>query len=231
MPAERKKHALLYHSEALEEVGTYDLETDNGEGEVHQAHAMHRQPLEFGVVGEHRHCGSREEFEYQEAHGGHEGGPENAQPVYLLDSLAFACSEIVTGDGLHSLVDAHHDHEEEEGDPVDDAVGADSEVASIFAELLVDEHRNQTCRGIHEEGPQPYSERSTGNLGTEPEDALAEVDDILAGREVYQAVDRALDIVEAKVAELCQEKASDFIILTNIICDNILKGYGGKHAD
>jgi hypothetical protein len=41
--------------------------------------------------------------------------------------------------------------------------------------------------------------------------------------EVYQAVDRALDIVEAKVAELCQEKASDFIILTNIICDNILK--------
>lgn len=50
-------------------------------------------------------------------------------------------------------------------------------------------------------------------------------------REVYQAVDRALDIVEAKVAELCQEKASDFIILTNIICDNILKGYGGKHAD
>ena len=34
--------------------------------------------------------------------------------------------------------------------------------------------------------------------------------------EVYQAVDRALDIVEAKVAELCQEKASDFIILTNI---------------
>ena len=33
----------------------------------------------------------------------------------------------------------------------------------------------------------------------------------------------ALDIVEAKVAELCQEKASDFIILTNIICNNIIK--------
>ena len=41
--------------------------------------------------------------------------------------------------------------------------------------------------------------------------------------EVYQAVDRALDIAEAKVAELCKEKASKYIILTNLICNNIIK--------
>ena len=41
--------------------------------------------------------------------------------------------------------------------------------------------------------------------------------------EVYQAVDRALDIVEAKVAALCQEKASHYKILTNILCNSIIK--------
>ena len=40
--------------------------------------------------------------------------------------------------------------------------------------------------------------------------------------EVYQAVDRALDIVEAKVAALCQEKASHYKILTNILCNSII---------
>ena len=41
--------------------------------------------------------------------------------------------------------------------------------------------------------------------------------------EVYQAVDRALDIVEAKVAALCQEKASHYKILTNILCNSIIE--------
>lgn len=40
--------------------------------------------------------------------------------------------------------------------------------------------------------------------------------------EVYQAVDRALDIIEAKVAALCQEKASHYKILTNILCNSII---------
>ena len=39
--------------------------------------------------------------------------------------------------------------------------------------------------------------------------------------EVYQAVNRALDIIEAKVASLCKEKASHYKILTNILCNSI----------
>ena len=39
--------------------------------------------------------------------------------------------------------------------------------------------------------------------------------------EVYQAVDRALDIIEAKVASLCKEKASHYKILTNILFNSI----------
>ena len=33
----------------------------------------------------------------------------------------------------------------------------------------------------------------------------------------------ALDVIEAKVAELCKEKASKYIIFTNLICNNIIK--------
>ena len=39
--------------------------------------------------------------------------------------------------------------------------------------------------------------------------------------EVYKAVDRALDIIEAKVAALSQEKASHYTLLANLAGNSI----------
>ena len=41
--------------------------------------------------------------------------------------------------------------------------------------------------------------------------------------QLYGLNTKALDVIEAKVAELCKEKASKYIILTNLICNNITK--------
>ncbi|MBR4158810.1 MAG: hypothetical protein IKT97_01970 [Spirochaetia bacterium] len=41
--------------------------------------------------------------------------------------------------------------------------------------------------------------------------------------EVYQAVDRALDIIEAKVAAMCKEKATHYKILTTILNRSIIE--------
>ena len=40
-------------------------------------------------------------------------------------------------------------------------------------------------------------------------------------KEVYKAVDRALDIIEAKVAALSQEKASHYTLLANLAGNSI----------
>ena len=143
---------------ALEEVRADNLESYDGEGEIHQAHAVNRKSFEFGIAGEHRNGSPGEQFEYEKTYCSSETGPEHAEPVYLLDSAALACTEVVTGYGLHALVDAHHHHKEEEGQAVDYAVGPDGKVSSVFAELLVDEHRHKARGGIHQEGAKAYSE-------------------------------------------------------------------------
>ena len=112
LSAEGEENTLPHHSEALEKVRADNLETYYGEGEIHQAHPVDCKPFELGVVGEHRNRGSGEKFEDKESGRSHQGGPEHAEPVNLLDSPAFAGAEIVTCNGLHALVDAHYDHQE-----------------------------------------------------------------------------------------------------------------------
>jgi len=69
-----------------------------------------------------------------------------------IQTVVLPCAEIVACDGLHPLVEPHDDHHEEEGQPVDDTVGPDHQVAAVLFEPLVDEDDDEAGRHVHQKG-------------------------------------------------------------------------------
>ena len=60
-------------------------------------------------------------------------------------------AKVITGYGLHSLIQPHHNHDEQENNPVYNTKCANSQIAIIFFQTFVNENNNEACCQIHQE--------------------------------------------------------------------------------
>ena len=88
----------------------------------------------------------------QESERGDAGRADDGEFEHVHQTVVLPCAEIVACDGLHPLVEPHDDHHEEEGQPVDDTVGPDHQVAAVLFEPLVDEDDDEAGRHVHQKG-------------------------------------------------------------------------------
>ena len=61
---------------------------------------------------------------------------------------------VVAGNRLHTLAEAHHEHHAKATESVDETVGANSQVASIAEQLVVEQRHYSRCRQVHREWTQ-----------------------------------------------------------------------------
>ena len=141
----------MHHSKTLEEIRGNHLESHERECQIDDSQAFDCKGLQFRVIGKKRYGETRDAFGHEEAGASHDRGTSHSKLVNLLYTCVFACSVIVSRNRLHSLVETHVHHHEEEGNPVHDAVGPDGKVAAVFEELLVDEHCHYAGCRMHQE--------------------------------------------------------------------------------
>lgn len=81
----------------------------------------------------------REELAGQETEGRDTNTPFRRQFRHVDNAVELPGAEVISCDRLHSLVETHDDHDEEEDDAVHDAVGPDRHVAAVLFQSPVNQ--------------------------------------------------------------------------------------------
>ena len=152
LAAHRHEDATLRHADALEEVARHNLEAHDGREQADDAHAPLGEFCQLGVGGEEHDGIFGEEDEDDEVDAHDDGGEDDGLLQHLVHAVGQLGAEVEAGDGLHALTDAQHDHDEEERDAVDDAVGRNRHVAAVTGQTLVDEDDHEAGAELHGEG-------------------------------------------------------------------------------
>ena len=139
----------MCHSHTLEEVARYHLETHDWEHCKDDSDSFFADFNEFLVCGENLYEGVGEKFGYKKTECGDAGGADDCINKHFVHTVEFTCSIVVAGDWLHSLVQTHHNHNEDKYYPVYDSVCANCKVASMFLETLVDDDNNYAGCHVH----------------------------------------------------------------------------------
>ena len=92
-----------------------------------------------------------EDFADDGAQGCGAEGADEGHFECLPDAVVLFGAVVVGDDGLHALRESEDDHEEEDGDAIDDGEGADVEVVSVFEEVEVLQHDDEASGGVGEE--------------------------------------------------------------------------------
>ena len=107
---------------------------------------------EFGIRGESTCDELGDEDTREEGACGDDGGCIDGEAHYTAHSLELACTIVVSGNGLHTLIEAHHNHYEEEYHAVGYAVSSDGKVATVMLEALVYNDDHKAGAQVHQEG-------------------------------------------------------------------------------
>ena len=150
------------------------------------------------VAGEDAHGRTGEQFGDDETHDAHEGGPAGGLDIHFPDAGVLPGAEVVAGDRLHALVEAHDDHHEQEADAVHDAVGAERQVAAPLDELLVDEQHDDAAGEVHQERAHADGQGILGDAPVDPEDlpAAGEVEELLLVQEEPHRVAKGHELAQ-----------------------------------
>ena len=70
----------------------------------------------------------------------------------MLEPEVEACAVVVSGNGLHALADAHHNHEYNHRHSVDHSVGTHGKVSAVCEQLVVQQCHYSTRGHVHREG-------------------------------------------------------------------------------
>lgn len=110
-----------------------------------------RKTDQLRIVRENRHRQARRQFADQESERGDAGSADDRQFQHPIHPVELPGTVIIPSNGLHTLIDAHDDHHEEESQPIDDTVSTDIEIAAVLLESLVDQNHDETSRKVHQE--------------------------------------------------------------------------------
>ena len=114
LSGERQEDGFVDHSQTLEKVRCDHLETDQGKCQVYDSQSLVCQFFKLCVICEERYRYIRNELGYKETDAAYYCRTNNRKTEYPLDSSVLSCTEIVTGNRLHSLVESHVYHDEKE---------------------------------------------------------------------------------------------------------------------
>lgn len=103
------------------------------------------------VLGEGGDEGRAEEGAEEPTEGGDDGGSADGEPEDAEETVVLAGTEVIAGNGHHTLVETDDGHDDEEVDAVDDAVTAHGGVAAIVGEGAHEEDGDAAVAGIDEE--------------------------------------------------------------------------------
>ena len=123
----------------------------NGEKHHHNAQALCRKGNQFGIRSKNTHHPVGEEHTHNKAESSDAGCIDYRQFQSLDDTGMLSGSEVITRNGLHSLVQSHYNHYDDKYQPVDNAESADSQIAAILFQSLIDKDYDEACRHIHQE--------------------------------------------------------------------------------
>ena len=76
----------------------------------------------------------------------------------MLYTVDFLCTVIVSDDGLHSHSQPHYHHYIQHQQAINDTIGTDSHIATVFLQTIINEYDNDTCRDIHGKRRHSYGE-------------------------------------------------------------------------
>ena len=130
---------------------------------------MRRLLDEHRVRGKDARHGPGQENGENKADDHYQRGPAGGFEVHFPQAAVLPGAVIVSRDGLHALVQAHHHHDEQERDAVHDAVCANGQVTAPFYQLLVDEQHHNTAGQIHQERPHANGQGVLGDFPVHPE--------------------------------------------------------------
>ena len=114
LSGERQEDGFVDHSQTLEKVRCDHLETYQGKCQVYDSQSLVCQFFQLCIIREERYRYIRNELGYKETDSAYYCSTNNRKTEYPLDSGVFPCTEIITCDRLHSQVESHVYHDEQE---------------------------------------------------------------------------------------------------------------------
>ena len=94
----------------------------------------------------------REEHRHGKTEQGDAAGGQHGVLQRLLHAIEALCAVVVADDGLRTLVDAHHRHEDHHEHGVDDTPGGNGQFAAVDAKLVVDDDVEHGIGDLQGEG-------------------------------------------------------------------------------
>ena len=107
---------------------------------------------EFGIGGEGTGYKFGDEYSGKEGACGNDGSGIDGEAHHPADTVELTGTVVVSGNGLHTLVQAHHYHYKEEYHAVGYAVCPDGKVTSVVLKTLVDNDYHKAGAQVHQEG-------------------------------------------------------------------------------
>ena len=111
LSAQGKDDGFLGHADTLEEVGGHHLKTDDGEKQDDHLQSFCAQLYELCIRCKGRYGQFRHQFSHEEAAGRYNGGGDDGIFHDLVYPMVVLGTEIIAGNGLHPLVQSHHNHD------------------------------------------------------------------------------------------------------------------------
>ena len=178
LAGQREEDGFLRHADGDKEVGGDHLEADNREDGEDHMQPVNRRGDQLRVAREHPDDKGGEELAAEEPRRGHADGPFHGQLRHLRHARVKPGAVVVTGNGLHPLIEAHDNHDEQEDDAVHDAVSADGHVASVCFQAAVNQDDDQAGAEVHQERRQADVEDAFDDFCFHPINAFLEVEEL-----------------------------------------------------
>ena len=172
MARDTLEDTLASVTNALEEVADDHLYAYEGEHHHIDAETAIGHSDDGQIVREEMGERVWEKLTHNEACDDHDLGTKDGEPQGLPYTVVLPCTPIVANDGLHTLIQSHDHHQEEEDDAVDDAVSGNGRVATVLFHAFVDKENDQTGAEVHEERTHTHGDNLSDDAWSQSIDSL-----------------------------------------------------------
>ena len=171
LTGDRQKDSFTRHPDALEEVRRHHLEPDYRKEQHHNPKSFGRLTDQFFVGSKDRYGQAGDQHSHQETRSCYNGGSVNGKLQHTGHPGIEPGAEIISGYGLHPLVQPHHNHHKQENKTIDNTKRTDSKISAIFFQPLVNQDYDKTRRKVHQERSHTDGERVEYDFPFQPENA------------------------------------------------------------
>ena len=141
----------------------------------------------------------RNKHSHQKTDGRNNGRGINRYFQHLRHARILFGAEVIAGNGLHSLIQTHHNHNEEEYQTVDNTESSDSQIPSVLFQPFINKDDDKAGGKIHQEGSHTDGQRIKNNLLFQSENAFMKMQE-------FVLITKQLELPE-KCDDLCGNRS------------------------